>query len=358
MPRATKKDVVPPTLDEDALERKRVLNVLAQRRYRKRNKDRIQALLARAEGNESSDAIPPPNQAPCTLPTAHESLATHTISPREPFSVLRSEPTQSLPHGLSLLAWSFPWSPTGEWPEVNTPSFDFNEHEDLVANQSPDILDFPSNITAELQNYDTSAFSFPDDRILEVPSLTLLNAAMKIAQRLNITDLIWDMSAVSPFFQGDSSQTLMTDPPSLNSSSASVSGPSSTRSPSYMTVFDKLPSHLQPTPTQRLIPHHPVLDLLPWPSTRDKLIQVFNLPVNLRPQTARDPMGVVRLVYDMEDSSGEGLKVNGQDPFEPQEWEIGQLLFERWWWAFESIVVANSNCARRDRGKETLRLEC
>lgn len=125
-----------------------------------------------------------------------------------------------------------------------------------------------------------------------------------------------------------------------------------------MTVFDNLPSHLQPTPTQRLIPHHPVLDLLPWPSTRDKLIQVFNLPVNLRPQTARDPMGVVRLVYDMEDSSGEGLKVNGQDPFEPQEWEIGQLLFERWWWAFESIVVANSNCARRDRGKEPLRLEC
>ncbi|CAG8908888.1 unnamed protein product [Penicillium egyptiacum] len=317
-------------------------------------KEKIQALQSRAERNESA-TVPPPNQAACALHTAHESLATHTASPREPSSVLISKSTQSLPHGLSLLAWSFPWSPTGEWPEVNTEPLDFNEHENLVVDQLPDISDFPSNITAELQNYDTSTFSFPDDRILEVPSLTLLNAAMKIAQRLNITDLIWDMSAVSPFYGHQSSQTSMTNPPSLTSSPTSRSS-SRTSSSYHRTVFE-LPSHLQPTPTQRLIPHHPVLDILPWPSTRDKLIQVFNLPVNLRPQTAQDPMGVVRLVYDMEDSGGEGLKVNGQDPFKPQEWEIGQLLFQRWWWAFESNVVENSNCARKDRGKEMLRVE-
>ncbi|CAG8304602.1 unnamed protein product [Penicillium nalgiovense] len=240
---------------------------------------------------------------------------------------------------------------------MNTEPFDFNEHEDLFAHKLPDISNFPGNITAELQDYDTTSFGFPDDHILEVPSLTLLNAAMKIAQRLNITELIWDMSAVSPFFDHNPSQPSMTDPPSLTSSPAS--GPSSRISPSYhMAFFDELPPHLQPTPTQRLIPHHPVLDLLPWPSTRDKLIQVFNLPVNLRPQTAQDPMGIVRLVYDMEDSSGEGMKVNGQDPFKPQEWEIGQLLFQRWWWAFESNVVENSNCARRGRGKEMLRIEC
>ncbi|KAF3016925.1 hypothetical protein E8E15_003329 [Penicillium rubens] len=189
---------------------------------------------------------------------------------------------------------------------MNAEPFDFNEHEDLLAHQLPDIPNFPSNITAELQDDDTTSFSFPDDRILEVPSLTLLNAAMKIAQRLNIADLIWDMSAVSPFFENKSSQSSMADPPSLTSSP--TSGPSSRTSPSYPMPFDELPSHLQPTPTQRLIPHHPVLDLLPWPSTRDKLIQVFNLPVNMRPQTAQDPMGIVRLVYDMEDPSGEGMK--------------------------------------------------
>lgn len=32
--RSSARDVVPPTLDEDAAERKRVLNILAQRRYR------------------------------------------------------------------------------------------------------------------------------------------------------------------------------------------------------------------------------------------------------------------------------------------------------------------------------------
>jgi hypothetical protein len=102
-----------------------------------------------------------------------------------------------------------------------------------------------------------------------------------------------------------------------------------------------------------MVPHHPVFDILPWPNTRDKLIQVFNIPAHLRPPAARDELGLMRLVYDMEDPGGEGLIVN-EDPLEPRGWEIGQHLFERWWWAFECSVVDESNRKRLAQGKSCL----
>jgi hypothetical protein len=37
-------------------------------------------------------------------------------------------------------------------------------------------------------------------------------------------------------------------------------------------------------------------------------------------------------------------------------WEIGQHVFERWWWAFEAAIVELSNVMRRQRGRERLKL--
>ena len=68
-------------------------------------------------------------------------------------------------------------------------------------------------------------------------------------------------------------------------------------------------------------------------------------------------MGLLRLVYDMEDGGGEGMRISGDDPFEPSVWEIGQVVFERWWWAFEISVVERCNRARGNRGERVLSLE-
>lgn len=62
---------------------------------------------------------------------------------------------------------------------------------------------------------------------------------------------------------------------------------------------------------------------------------------------------MIRLVYDMEDPSGEGMRVTGE-ALEAKGWEIGQVLFERWWWAFEVAVVEGSNHRRRKRGETGL----
>uniref|UniRef100_A0A093VDE9 Uncharacterized protein n=1 Tax=Talaromyces marneffei PM1 TaxID=1077442 RepID=A0A093VDE9_TALMA len=218
-----------------------------------------------------------------------------------------------------------------------------------------DDTTFPCDvdISSELQTSEAATFTFPDDRLLEVPSLVLLKAALQIAQRLNIADLIWDLGANSPFYQGHTFPDSATSSPS--SHAPSLQTPSLTINTDSSSAI--LPAHLRPTTTQILIPHHPILDLLPWPSTRDKLIRVFNLPPHLRPKSAQSPMGLVQLVQDMEDDSGEGVRPDSCDPFETCGWEIGQLMFEKWWWAFETEVVVRSNQARKKRGKKALTMQ-
>lgn len=249
---------------------------------------------------------------------------------------------------------------TGGWPGFDQMTWDADGLGSQLAIQEICNPKAIQDISAKLQTEDTLSFTFPDDRVLAVPSLTLLNAATKVAQRLNVSNLIWDLSAISPFYQESpaaSPSSILPRPfyrtPSQGSDSLSVSSRETASGP---TNFDALPPHLRPTPTQRLIPHHPILDLLPWPNTRNKLIQVFNLPAELRPGSAQDPMALIRLVHDLEDDSGEGVRISGRDPFEFHAWEIGQIMLERWWWAFDIGVVETSNRARVNRGEKRLTL--
>lgn len=140
-----------------------------------------------------------------------------------------------------------------------------------------------------------------------------------------------------------------------------------------------IPPAFQPTHMQLATTHHPLLDLLPWASARAKAVDIFfNLPEGARPAVARgesetpppphqgpggpatvdgdgggSAMGLVRLAYDMEDSA-EGIRVWGSDPYDASAWEVGQTLFARWWFLFDSDIVAQSNAWRRLRGARPL----
>ncbi|RHZ67358.1 uncharacterized protein CDV56_109304, partial [Aspergillus thermomutatus] len=384
MPNKRKRDVPAiPDITEDPAERKRVLGVLAQRRYRERKRQQWQALQARAESRSGSDdGQPQVEDASLASKAAGE---TRTMSSSTGVSVshavedipFNSEgpgafPTQIMPElidqSMDLIPdalspsqfLAFPQSalsplisaqemPTMPLSAVENPFSCYSAPaflSDLLppfqSTQSTNSPEGDCSLSDRLQTYQSSTFSFPDDHMLEIPSLTLLNAAMKVAQRLNIAGMLWDLAAMSPFYQGPESQTI-SSPPSLSSGSSSPSSTAFSSSGGPDDVIE-LPRHLQPTTSQRLIPHHPILDLLPWPSTRDKLIQVFHLPPEMRPKSAQDPIGLLRFVYDMEDVSGEGIKVRGGNPFTPEVWEIGQVVFERWWWAFDGEIVERSNC--------------
>ncbi|KAI1918554.1 hypothetical protein LOZ58_002462 [Ophidiomyces ophidiicola] len=369
------KDLEIPELSRDAGERKRVLNVLAQRRYRERKRERLAALekelkQKNSDGNSpgglstDSEAGQLLSNSPDSFHSSAQSRsADHhekLLPPTPPSERLQSQgPLLNLfvnqtvsecvsdileqPDFLDLtpedtlldleltnntlsLDSVFALSPPLPSSSIMT--------EQLLSNPTNLVKGIDSNLLGDLQTHQASTFTFPDERIIEIPTFALLNAVLTIASRLDLMDNLWEVASISPIFtgcRGNQLGSLNQNPPLL---------------------LD-LPENFRPTPTQRLIPHHPVLDLLPWPTVRDKLIQVFSLPPHLRPAPAADPMGLVSLVYDIEDPT-EGLRVSGPDPFMANMWEVGQHVFQRWWWAFEGSIVERSNRLRRERGLQGL----
>ena len=117
-----------------------------------------------------------------------------------------------------------------------------------------------------------------------------------------------------------------------------------------------LPPNLQPTTAQKLIPHHPMFDILPWPSLRTKLITTFSLPPEMRHPNARDPMALVFLVQDLEDTE-EPCRVDGPNGLSDKDWEIGEVFFKHWWWTLDRSIIENTNKLRQRRGAARLRLQ-
>ncbi|KAL4869300.1 hypothetical protein BDV12DRAFT_196539 [Aspergillus spectabilis] len=397
---------------EDATERKRVLNVLAQRRYRKRKKDRLQTLQAQVEKQlesaaetknnsthplqpelpsflanrgeksmssgalNSSEALLDQNldstiQDALNLNTSsHLDLAPDIVSLSPPgfLSFLSTDPSQpfsipQIPPSNDPFAYL---APSSLLPLLAS-DHDLNpSNEDYLFNLPTAQPNNPSNLSDQLQISESSTWTFPDDHIIEIPSLKLLKGAMQVALRLNVAHMLWDITAISPFYKPPAQRTqtdsqiqhgggIPSPPPLSSSSSSSSSSPHpptpQSQSRPHEATLSSLPPHLHPTPTQLSLPHHPMFDILPWPSTRDKLIQIFNLPLFLRPKAAQDPLGILRLVYDMEDESGEGIRIQGEDVFDEGNWEIGQVIFENWWWAFERGLVERCGRGRRGRGE-------
>ncbi|KAF3914628.1 hypothetical protein AA313_de0201795 [Arthrobotrys entomopaga] len=193
----------------------------------------------------------------------------------------------------------------------------------IIAQPLPDIGDF-------LQSFTSTSFNFPDEANLSIPAFSLLRACNMIAQRLKISHLLWDFTATSPFYGSTSSQ------------------------------HHDLPADLQPTVTQLTVPHHPMLDLLPWPKVRDRLITTFSMEESMWPVHKSERLDLLRLVYDMENSEEdgcEGVRINGTNAFDGSGWEVGEKFFAIWWWALDRDVVGRSNYWRSQRGDPKLTLE-
>lgn len=137
------------------------------------------------------------------------------------------------------------------------------------------------------------------------------------------------------------------------------------------TPAPNLPPNLHPTSTQITIPHHPLLDILPWPSVRDKLICILALPSELRPVIAREDededgsgqaKAVMQIVHDLDDMA-DGCRIHGNlvacgegSELAEESWEMGECFFKNWWWCIDGRVVSMSNLRRRRRGLGCLRI--
>lgn len=220
----------------------------------------------------------------------------------------------------------------------------------------PDLVELP-------QRPSTNEFDFPltaDGGVLAVPMLSVLRAFVSIATALNVTEHLWD--------------------------------------PSYLHIMSgssvyqaSLPANLRPVSAQLVVPHHPSLDLLPWPSMRQKLICMLAMPSKLRPPIAREdneddmdqnglevssndrggfsqvaPVGqskaIIQLVQDLEDLQ-DGIRVHGNttewgqgNEFVEEAWEVGEVFYSKWWWCLDQKIIEQSNRRRRERGLGRLRI--
>ena len=305
----------PPSFHEDAAERKRVLNVLAQRRYRQRRRNHVASLESQVR-NSSSNAP--------TDPVSNLEIG------RELDEDLRgsSHSSESSTTDIGLSTY-FP-DPI-LFPDTQTT--DFFTFPSTIPSETElsfsSLMDSPSppDLSSQLQMQQSSMYTFPDDKNIEVPELNLLRACLAIAQRLNVFHLIMDLTSLSPF--------------------------TSPRDTAVQSLILTLPANLRPTRIQSVLPHHPLLDCLPWPTVRNKLISIFSLSSELRPPQAKNQTALQDFVYDMEDSL-DGVRVWGEDPYCDANWEVGQKVFQNWWWALDGPIVARSNQLRRQRGAPPL----
>ncbi|KAL2691949.1 hypothetical protein Neosp_002343 [[Neocosmospora] mangrovei] len=334
-----------PHIDDDAAERKRVLNVLAQRRYRERKR------LNRLKANSAENAEPQSHNTQATeITTADEVIEMAAVSSSTrgtiPSAVITVPVTAQGSDIMAGLDLSLPpWDPladvtlasvlpdTGALPDFLT---DDNTGGETVTQPQPElsmgftgsesfpsVFDTSSSLGAASSSSSSPDWNFPDSYHLPILELTLLKAVVRIADRLNCKTGLWSLECISPFNTG-------------------------TATPS-----DQLPATWRPTPSQLIIPHHPMFDLLPWPGVRERAITILSLPDELRPPNAQGPLAMVNFAYDIEDSA-EGVRIYGEDPYDASNWELGQVAFERWWFLFDNNIIETSNRWRRLRGAPPL----
>ena len=108
-----------------------------------------------------------------------------------------------------------------------------------------------------------------------------------------------------------------------------------------------LPAALVPTALQRRIPHHPWVDILPFPRMRDNLIRAGD---EWDDELCADMIGFFHAP-----SRREGVIVWGE-PWDPRGWEATEDFVRYWGWAIEGCceIVESTNYWRARRGERPL----
>ncbi|RAH48782.1 DUF3425 domain-containing protein [Aspergillus brunneoviolaceus CBS 621.78] len=123
--------------------------------------------------------------------------------------------------------------------------------------------------------------------------------------------------------------------------------------------IEALPTALRPTVIQRTVPHHPWLDLMPFPRMRDTLI------------LAQAYMGDEQLCHDLcgnrvpcagcrDLSRPGGIGETGvlvwRDPWDPSGWEVTETFARSWGWVLQDCVdlFNSTNAWRIERGERPL----
>ncbi|KAJ5112140.1 hypothetical protein N7532_000185 [Penicillium argentinense] len=120
-----------------------------------------------------------------------------------------------------------------------------------------------------------------------------------------------------------------------------------------------LPPALTPTMIQWTIPHHPWLDLIPFPRMRDNLILAQDLMDD--EQLCRDMCGQRPPPSSSQNlCRGSGIGETGvlvwRDPWDPSGWEVTETFIRLWGWAIQDCwdLFSSTDAWRVHRGEKPL----
>jgi hypothetical protein len=163
------------------------------------------------------------------------------------------------------------------------------------------------------------------DLLLTLVKFNVFRALLDNTRALGFT-LDWlEDAAVSPFSQG---RSMDRDDGAL--------------------VASACPKSLRPTPLQRLVAHHPWIDILPIPRMRDNI---------LRAGGSFDQEALCGDLVEIRGSLGErsGLITWGA-PWDVRNWEVAEPFLQNWGWVIEGCweLFSATNYWRAQRGEEKL----
>ncbi|KAK0762741.1 hypothetical protein N5P37_005559 [Trichoderma harzianum] len=94
------------------------------------------------------------------------------------------------------------------------------------------------------------------------------------------------------------------------------------------------PASLEPTLLQKTIPHPPVIDIIPFPGVRNRLIRSL------------DVIDLGKLSQDLVDGA---FRVWGHAAWDGMGWEVTEAFARRWWFLMDEQLISVTNFWRRQR---------
>ncbi|PTB68150.1 hypothetical protein BBK36DRAFT_1195014 [Trichoderma citrinoviride] len=214
-------------------------------------------------------------------------------------------------------------------------------NETISPAQSPWYTD-PAAVVAQFRGLKLGRHAKPspsDDHVLCIMQFNVMRAFGTITSLVGLspTDLLED-DTPSPF--SSPTRCLMRESPARH----------------HFQQFSLLPESLSPTSLQRSTPHHPWIDILPFPQMRDNLLRLESSSSVAAEKQQYDADSLCHWMVGLDPSQKESGLILWGEPWDLAAWEVTAEFLDRWGWTLEGCVdlFRSTNYWRSKRGLKPL----
>jgi hypothetical protein len=171
------------------------------------------------------------------------------------------------------------------------------------------------------------------EKLLSIMQVNIFHALYRNSEALGQSNLWLFCESISPFGK--------IDPDNMPSPMSAAGMPAC------------YPHSLTPTEVQLSTPHHPWVDLLPWPKLRDRILYLCYITETMDDDDLCVDMAEFDTSKNMESTS---LIIWG-DPWDPRGWEVSVPFLRKWGWLLEGCaeLLEATNYWRMKRGERKLK---